>query len=71
MRFFADNADLKQPLAKHATQPNGTVEWGIRSRIDGTHKGPMPESEARDWAAKFPQSYVPVSRFVESWKAVE
>jgi hypothetical protein len=62
---------LRSPPSRPASQ-NWSREagnfGGIRSLIDGTHKGPMAEVEARDWASKYPKSYAAVSRIETPWE---
>lgn len=46
-------------------------EWGIRSKIDGTHKGPMSKKEAIEWAGAFASAYDLVWRYSASrWRDV-
>lgn len=44
--------------------------FGIRSKCDGTHKGPMEEAEAREWVQRFPDAYILVSKEETLWAEV-
>lgn len=69
--WSSDSQDAIEFLARQASEHQcaGEREWGIHSLIGGTHKGPMPEKEAREWAEKFPQAYKPVWRYAsDPWR---
>ncbi len=45
-----------------------STEWGLRSLVDGSHRGPMPETDVREWVQRFPQAYAVVSRQYSNWQ---
>jgi hypothetical protein len=74
---WRDGAPMDPPSAElraHAEwlERNGwRTEWGIRSLRDGTHRGPMEEYEAREWAGRFPEAYLVISRQYSKWSEVK
>lgn len=62
---------LKQPASPAQAAPLTRTLFGIRSKCDGTHRGPMEEVEAREWVRRFPDAYILVSKEETRWAKVE
>lgn len=66
LQFQSLMRDLKLRIAGGEIQETSEYlqprEWGIRSLVDGSHRLGMEESEARDWASRFPDKYTLITR---------